>query len=219
MKCKAEFCQMRILLIAATPNEIELFINAYSHVDILITGVGAHATIYHLQKRLYKQEYDLVIQAGIAGSFSTEIPLGETVLIKQDTFGDLGAEEKRVYTTFFSSGLINGHEFPFANGWLMNATSLPKSNSLRSVKGVTVNKVSDSFLQKLQLIDAFDPQVETMEGAALHYVCLQEDIPFMQVRAISNYVGERDKSKWAIKLAFENLNTALTGLINELKDK
>jgi len=210
---------MKILLIAATPNEIELFINAYSNVDILITGVGAHATIYHLQKRLYKQDYDFVIQAGIAGSFSAEIPLGEAVLVKQDTFGDLGAEEKRLYTTFFSSGLINGHEFPFANGWLINATSLPKKNTLRSVKGVTVNKVSDSFLQKLQLIDAFDPQVESMEGAALHYVCLQEDIPFIQVRAISNYVGERDKSKWNFKLAFENLNIALTQLISDLKDK
>ena len=210
---------MRILLIAATANEMELFINAYSNVDILITGVGAHAALYHLQKRLYKQDYDFVIQAGIAGSFSPEIPLGETVLIKQDTFADLGAEEKRVYTTFFSSGLINGHEFPYANGWLINATSLPKNTTLRSVKGVTVNKVSDSFLQKLQLIDAFDPQIETMEGAALHYVCLMERIPFIQIRSVSNYVGERDKSKWKIKLAFENLNTELTNLIKELNGK
>jgi futalosine hydrolase len=31
-----------------------------------------------------------------------------------------------------------------------------------------------------------------MEGAALHFVCLQEDISFIQLRAISNFVGERD---------------------------
>jgi futalosine hydrolase len=207
---------MRILLIAATANEIELFINTYSNVDILITGVGAPATLYHLQKRLYKQDYDFVIQAGIAGSFSPHLLLGETVLVKQDTFGDLGAEEKRIYQTFFASGLINGHEFPFANGWLMNAANLPKNSTLKAVKAVTINKVSDSFLQKLQLMDTFDPQIESMEGAALHYVCLQEDIPFVQLRAISNYVGERDKSKWNFKLAFENLNAALTGLINDL---
>ena len=210
---------MRILLIAATANEIELFINTYPNVDILITGVGAPATIYQLQKRLYEQDYDFVIQAGIAGSFSTDIPIGETVLIKQDTFGDLGAEEKRIYQPFFASGLINGHEFPFANGWLINAANLPKQTTLKAVKAVTINKVSDSFLQKLQLLDTFDPQVESMEGAAFHYVCLQEDIPFIQLRAISNYVGDRDKTHWNFKLAFENLNAAVTQLINDLNKK
>jgi futalosine hydrolase len=35
-----------------------------------------------------------------------------------------------------------------------------------------------------------------MEGAALHYTCLMEKIPFMQLRSISNYIAERDKSKW-----------------------
>ncbi|MGC4102016.1 futalosine hydrolase [Ferruginibacter sp.] len=218
MKCKSEFCRMQILLISATPNEIELFINAYTNVDILITGVGAPATLYHLQRRLNKKEYDMVIQAGIAGSFSNDLQLGETVLVKQDTFGDLGAEEKRIFTPFFNTGLINGHEFPYANGWLINSTALPKNTMLKSVKGVTVNRVSDSFLQKVQLLDAFDAQVESMEGAALHYVCLLEQVPFLQLRSISNYVGERDKSKWKIKDAFENLNTELTGLIKQLKD-
>lgn len=218
MKCKHEFCNMRILLVAATPNEIELFINDFSNVDILVTGVGMPATIYQLQKKLYERDYDFVVQAGIAGSFTNDLVLGETVLIKQDTFGDLGAEEKRIFTPYFTSGLIDGRQFPFANGWLINATAPPKNSILKSVKAVTVNKVSDSFLQKIQLTDAFDPQIETMEGAALHYVCLQEEIPFLQLRSVSNYVGERDKSKWKIKESFENLNAELTTLIKQLRD-
>ncbi len=209
---------MQILLIAATPNEIELFINRYSYVDILVTGVGSPATLYHLQKRLHQMDYDFVIQAGIAGAFSTDLALGETVVVKQDTFGDLGAEEKRIFTPYFTSGLINGHEFPFANGWLMNPTMLPKNMELKAVKAVTVNKVSDSFLQKVQLMDAFDAQIESMEGAALHYVCLQEDIPFLQIRSLSNYVGERDKTKWILKKSFEHLNETLVSLIKQLKD-
>ena len=218
MKRKPEFCIMRILLTAATPNEIELFINTYSNVDILVTGVGVPATMYHLQNRLHKTDYDFVIQAGIAGSFTNELVLGEAVLVKQDTFGDLGAEEKRIFTPYFTSGLVNGREFPFANGWLINPAPMFKNVALKSVKGVTINKVSDSYLQKLQLIDAFDPQIESMEGAALHYICLQKEIAFLQIRAVSNYVGERDKSKWKIKEAFENLNAALTTLIKQLKD-
>ncbi len=209
---------MQILLIAATPFEIELFINTYKNVDILITGVGTPATIYHLQKRLQQAEYDLVIQAGIAGAFSSDLQLGQTVLVKQDTFGDIGAEEKRIYTPFFNTGLINGQEFPYANNWLINSSEgLFKHSELKWVKGITVNKVSDSFLQKLQLTDTFDPQIESMEGAALHFVCLQEEISFIQIRSISNYVGERDKSKWKMKEAIENLNIELTQLIKQLQ--
>ena len=55
--------------------------------------------------------------------------------------------------------------------------------------------------------------IETMEGAALHYVCLSERIPFLQLRCVSNYVGERDKSKWALREAIMNLNIELQRLI------
>jgi futalosine hydrolase len=81
------------------------------------------------------------------------------------------------------------------------------------VKSVTINKVSDSAVQKEQLVKTFSPQVETMEGAALHYVCLQQNVPFLQIRSISNEVGERDKSKWKMKEAVENLNTELQKLL------
>ena len=57
-----------------------------------------------------------------------------------------------------------------------------------------------------------------MEGAALHYICLQDEISFVQIRTVSNYVGERDKTKWKIKEAFENLNDELLNLIDQLTD-
>ena len=53
-----------------------------------------------------------------------------------------------------------------------------------------------------------------MECAALHYVCLQQNVPFLQIRSVSNEVGERDKSKWKIKEAVENLNNELIKILN-----
>jgi len=209
---------MQILLMAATANEIELFINSYPNVDILVTGVGVPATMYRLQNRLYKEDYDFVIQAGIAGAFSNELELGQTVFVKQDTFGDSGTEEKHVFTPATVSGLIAAHDFPYADGWLINSNGVPKDSILKSVKGVTVNTVTDDIVKKQQLVTAYNPQVETMEGAALHYICMLEEIPFVQLRSISNYVGERNKGKWKIKEAFENLNTELVTLINQLTD-
>lgn len=206
-----------ILLMAATNLEIPLFINdEHKKTDVLITGVGAPSAMYHLQKRLQQIDYDLVIQAGIAGAFSTETILGETVIVKQDTFGDIGMEEKKFFKTVFQSGFADENEFPYEQGWLVNKNKMIYELNLRKVKAVTINKVTDDDFQKDQLINLFNPVIETMEGAALHYVCLQENVPFIQLRSISNYVGERDKTKWKMKDAIINLNGELSKIVDSL---
>lgn len=216
MKRKHEICAMQILVIAATEQEIEPFTTANSRVDVLITGVGVPSTIYHLQKRIQQVDYDCIIQAGIAGSFNNDIELEKVVVVQQDCFADLGMEEKGIYTPVFNAGFANKDEFPFTDGWLVNLTGPLLKTGLLKVKALTVNKVSDSELQRQQFISTFNADVESMEGAALHYVCLQEKISFIQIRAISNKVGERDKTKWKIKDAIINLNSELQILINQL---
>jgi len=205
---------MQILLIAATASEIEPFTVVNDQVDVLITGVGSPSTIYHLLKRIHQVDYDLIIQAGIAGSFNSSMLLGQPVLVKQDCFADLGMEENGNYTPVFNSEFADKDEFPFADGWLINQDNNLKYPDLPKAKAITVNKVSDSELQKKQFIQTFNADIETMEGAALHYVCLLEKIPFLQIRSISNYVGERNKTKWKMKEAIENLNKELITLFN-----
>jgi futalosine hydrolase len=41
-------------------------------------------------------------------------------------------------------------------------------------------------------------------------------IPFIQIRAVSNYVGERDKSKWKTQEAIYNLNETLLEFLDAL---
>jgi len=207
---------MQILLIAATTPEIEPFTAAQPGIDVLITGVGVPSVLYHLQKRMQQIDYDFIIQAGIAGAFRYDIPPGQTVLVKQDCFADLGIEEKENYTPIFETGFADKNEPPFENGWLVNKADYLNTSALPLVKAITVNKVSDSDLQKQQFIKQFNADIESMEGAALHYICLQENMPFIQLRSVSNYVGERDKTKWKIKEAIENLNSELLKLINQL---
>jgi futalosine hydrolase len=55
-----------------------------------------------------------------------------------------------------------------------------------------------------------------MEGAALHYVCREANIPFIQLRAVSNYIGERNKANWKIKEAVDNLNQAILKYVDRL---
>ncbi len=207
---------MNVLLVSATEFEIASYLKQKDRIDVLLTGVGMPMALYQLQKKITENKYNLVIQAGLAGAFTTKFELGETVLVRQDTFGDLGIEEKELFTPIFETELFNKNEFPFENGWLVNKNNILQQSTLAVVKAVTINKVTDKGSVKQQLIDSFNPDIETMEGAALHYVCLQQNIPFIQLRAISNYVGERDKTKWKIDVAITNLNNELQKLLNQL---
>ena len=83
---------MYILLTAATSFEIDPTLalleksefNFNDHeIEVLITGIGQAPTTYLLTYNLQNKRPDLVIQAGIAGSFTNELLLGQTVFIKQ----------------------------------------------------------------------------------------------------------------------------------------
>ncbi len=206
---------MKVLLVSATEFEIASYFKQKDTIDVLLTGVGMPIALYHLQKKITENRYNLVIQVGLAGAFTTKFELGETVFVNQDTFGDLGIEEKERFTPIFETDLFNKNEFPFENGWLVNKNKILQQSTLEVVKAVTINKVTDKGSIKQQLIDSFNPDIETMEGAALHYVCLHQNIPFIQLRAISNYVGERDKTKWKIDLAISNLHNELIKLLKQ----
>ena len=216
---------MDILLTAATKFEIQptlqllqkegFIINEHT-IDILITGVGMVSTTYNLTTKLIGKQYGFILQAGIAGTFSNDLLLGETVLVKQDAFGDIGMEEKGNFTTVFDAGFAAKDEFPFTDGWLVNNNKMLTTSLLKKVSAITVNKVSDSLLQRQQATQYFEPQAESMEGAAFHYVCLQQKLNFIQLRSISNAVGDRDKSRWRIKDAIDNLNTELEKLLLQL---
>ena len=57
-----------------------------------------------------------------------------------------------------------------------------------------------------------EAEIETMEGAAFFETCLRYGIPFAEIRAVSNRVGEEDRSRWDIPLALRNLQDALQPL-------
>lgn len=207
---------MSILIVAAAQFEIKPLLEKKSSIDFLITGVGIAPVIFYLTKKVLEKKYDFIIQAGIAGSFTGRFNLGETVLVKEDTFADVGIEENGKFQSLFERSFMDRNEFPYTNGWLINNNDLFQNNELPVAKGITVNKVTDNDLQNTINKEKFSAEVESMEGAAFHYVCLQQKINFLQMRSISNRVGERDKSKWKTKEAVESLNKELIKIIENL---
>ena len=211
---------MNCLLIAATAKEIAPFLEYYRNnnkslqVDVLITGIGLTATSYHLTKQINLKRPRLVLQAGVAGCFNKQLALGTVVTVKQDTIADESVIELKKLKTLFDLKLVPPSQFPYKKGWLVNTDmALIKKTRLKAVKGISVNQITASR-QKIRVYEKkFAPVVESMEGAALHYTCLMEKIPFLQLRGLSNYVGERNKKKWNMKDSINNLNKELIRIL------
>ncbi len=207
---------MNLLIVAATQLEIEPFLKENIKADVLITGVGIPSTVFYLTKKLIEKNYDFAFQAGVAGTFDNCFNLEKVVLVKEDAFADLGIDENGKFTTLFETRFLGKNDFPYTDEFLINNNSFFEKNKLPVAKAVTVNKITDDPLQIKNIQQKFTAEIESMEGAAFHYVCLQQKINFLQIRGISNVVGERDKTKWQIKNAIENLNKELLKIIKNL---
>lgn len=224
-------CVMNILVIAATEAEIAPSIKHIGegwqesengfwesggvYVRFAVTGVGAIATAYQLTGLLAKGKYDLVIQAGIAGTFDRGISLGEVVNVTSDCVADLGAEDGKEFIDVFDLGLADANGLPFKNKVLPNPGN-KYDPELKKVGGITINTVTGSEETAAILYKRYQCETESMEGAAMHYVCLAEDVDFLQVRGISNYIERRNRESWEIGLAVKNLNSWLIRFINAL---
>jgi futalosine hydrolase len=213
---------MDILLIAATAKEIEPFFEYYrntkktQNIDILITGIGLTAATYRLLKQLQLKRPGIVIQAGVAGCFDKKIPLGTVVAVKKETIADQSVIELKKLKTLFDLKLIPHDQFPFKKGWLENNSAVLRKLKLKKVDAISVNEITTSKQRVRFYEESFQPAIESMEGAALHYTCLMENIPFIQLRSISNYIAERDKTKWDMKKSIVNLNETLIRLVETI---
>jgi futalosine hydrolase len=210
---------MAVLIVAATELEIAPFLPmAGSEIECLVHGIGSGSTSYHLTHRLCKSSFDMVLQTGIAGSYTNGPMLGESVIVAHDRYADLGIEENGCYIPLEKMGFASFNKHPFNNGQLINPW-IEKMNEVdvRLVSGATVNLVHDDVNRTQKLVDQFNPEIETMEGAAFHQVCMMENVPFLQIRGISNVVGVRDKTEWIVHQAIQSATVLVEDVLMKLK--
>ncbi len=220
-----DICIMHILLIAATRNEIQGTLSFFEpkknragnhELQIAITGIGLVSTAYSLTKHIYERRPDMVIQAGISGCFINNKNTA-VFAVNEDVVADMLVRENDLFKNIFDLKLADRNAAPYTDGVLINPyRKLLSISAIGQVKAISVNEITTDKEKMEWYQQNFAPVVESMEGAALHFVCLQEKIPFLQIRAVSNYIGERDKSKWNIKESIHNLNEYLILLLNKL---
>lgn len=215
---------MKILIVSATQPEISATIKYVLdvskssreelnnlEVSFILTGVGMVNTAFTMGK-LFGHKFDLVINAGVAGSYINHKP-GTIVNIKKDSFIELGADDGDDFISIDEMGLGNQNveiADPFRNSL---------TDKLEMASGITVNTVNGNEM-KIEKIKAYIcPDVESMEGAAFIQSVNALKWKAIQLRAISNQVEKRNKDNWNMPLAIKNLNVFLIELLKDLNAK
>ena len=176
-------------------------------VDVLTTGVGMIATAAWCSRTFAAEHYDLALNVGLCGSFDASLAAPDVVHVTADRIAELGAEDGDDFLTIHQLQLLGENDFPFDGGLLVNTNPppLPSLATLRSVTGITVNTVHGNERTIAAVRDRYDPDVESMEGAAFMYASLIAGVPFAQVRAVSNAVVRRNRGAWKIDEAIRAL--------------
>jgi futalosine hydrolase len=210
---------MQIAIVSATDFEQNLFdfnaLQKQHSIKFYTHGIGLMLSTFHLSE-IVKSKPDLIIQCGLAGTYQNHLKIGETVIVENEILGDTGAQDHMDQLDLFDMQFMNANEFPFSNSILKNEYVTHLNTSLKKVTGLTVNLSSGNASTIELRKKKYNADIETMEGAVLHYVCLQKEIPFIQFRAISNLVEPRNKDNWKIKEAIESYTLAITEFIHQI---
>ncbi|HRZ42001.1 MAG TPA: hypothetical protein P5228_04790 [Bacteroidales bacterium] len=214
---------LTVLLVAATRSEVSLlpgvgsrdtddpesglpeFIPALG-TDLLITGPGIAATVFHTTRALILKPYRLAMNLGVAGSFVPEFEPGMVLRVIRDRFADLGSESSGGFTTGENLPFTGLKLPPYNQGWLEPETVVPEfTKNLPEAIAISSDTIHTDPASVNRLRVLFQPGIETMEGAAFFYAAAMLGVPCLQIRAVSNRVAPRKKAGWDLETAVENL--------------
>ncbi|WP_435845241.1 futalosine hydrolase [Streptomyces hygroscopicus] len=137
------------------------------------------------------------------------VPLGSIVVADAIVAADLGAETPDGFTAVTDLGFGTVEHLPPAP---LVAAVAEATNAVRGTV-LTVSTVTGSAERAAELLRRH-PQAaaEAMEGFGVAEAAAAQSVPVLEVRAVSNTVGPRDRAAWRIGEALE----ALTGTFGTL---
>ncbi|MER6140915.1 futalosine hydrolase [Streptomyces sparsogenes] len=192
-------------------------------VDALAAGVGPAAAAAATATALTAAElgtagpgtagldaapYGLVVSAGIGGGF-TPAPLGTVVVAEAIVAADLGAETPDGFAAVTDLGFGTVEHLPPPA--LVRAVAEAAGAARGAV--LTVSTVTGSAGRATELLRRHPrAAAEAMEGFGVAEAAAAHGVPVLEVRAISNTVGPRDRAAWRIGEALD----ALAGAFRDL---
>lgn len=228
---------MNILILSAVNSEIQYlikklkfdypikcsFADSYTgnfnkhNIFILVTGVGAVNTSGALTVAVEFFEPDLIIHTGIGGAFKESgLDLGDIAIATSESDIQLGLESNDKIIDPLPFDIYNDEYGSITNSIDLENENLIQANNIlkdefNTIPGpfVSVSTITCSDKRALSIFNEYNPVIESMEGFASAQISRMYNIPYIQIRSVSNWVGKRDRENWDIDLACENCSKAV----------
>ena len=199
--------------------------------DLLISGPGVFNTVHALTAYLEHSSCSIILHTGIAGVFKEAgLNIGDLAVASDEQYIHTGVAvadkaflnaalpfelidsvpSTREGRYYFDSDLTDRfYKYLFHN--------VSNDLSVKVAKGafITVSTITGTQDMAGRIYSAFSPVMESMEGAAAAHVAALYNVPVIEFRAVSNFVGERDKTKWDIDKAVRQIENALANCLPE----
>ncbi|MGW0184396.1 futalosine hydrolase [Streptomyces sp. NPDC003362] len=203
---------MRVLVATAVPAERDAVARAFtgSSGQVLAVGVGPARAAAGTATALTEAARDgrpfgLVVSAGIGGGFAPDAPVGSLVVADEITAADLGAETAEGFlpVTELGFGTVT-HRPPETLVRDVTAATGARAGTVLTVSTVT------GTADRAAALRARHPRAlaEAMEGFGVAEAAAVHGVPVLELRAVSNPVGPRDRAAWRIGEALDALAEA-----------
>ena len=207
---------MSTLLVYASAKEMGAL--ADGPLERIEVGVGKISAAVKLTARLSESKPDAVLLAGVGGAYPQrhlrsqlrELELGSLVMVGSEISADEGV--------LTPEGFLDLAKLELGDGTALEADAeltakLAETLDCPVVPGATVcTGAGVDALSQAHALRA-GAQVESMEGAAVASVCKHFEVPFVELRAISNRTGDRERGAWNLDAATAKLAEGLTKVI------
>ena len=208
---------MKLLIVTAVFQERDAVLAGLGGVDhdVIVAGVGpaaaAAATARHLAMAGARGlRYDGVVNAGVAGAIDSRVSLGDVVVATMSVSAELGVRLPDRFQPV--------EELGFGSSTIACLPGLTAGVSGHRGPVLTLATITGTDERARQLACEHPKAVaEAMEGFGVATAASQADLPFAEVRTITNSVGDRNVSGWDWRAGFAALSTAMSQLPGEEK--
>lgn len=189
-------------------------------LPVQVLGVGKVAATLSLARLLTAGCPRGIVVVGVAGAYparhrnpgALDLEVGSVVVVGESVLADEGVETESDFRSFSEFGLDDRAGRVADPAW---TASVAQRLGVPIVRSATVSTCSGSETLSRGRVERAGALVETMESAAIAEVCRSFDVPFVEVRAISNWTGDRERSDFHLELAADAVQDAVLSLWDE----
>jgi futalosine hydrolase len=194
-------------------------------VVLLPGGMGKTNAAHALTALLETMPVRGVIGFGIGGAYpGSGLEVGGLALATQAVYGDEGVQTRNWWrpTDWIGIPLWQSGEVRLFNTFALDAERVERARTALAHAGypvrtgpfLTVSCCSGTAALGAVMAERFPGALcEEMEGAALAHVAAIYEVPYLELRAVSNLVEDRDLSRWRIPAAAEAAQSAVRVLV------